>query len=147
MESTYNLSRFTQAHQMDYTCALQEIRNGRKESHWMWYIFPQLKGFGRSYNSEYYGLSGAEEAASFLADPYLGANLIEICEALLQLPEKDPVIVFDSYIDAQKLRSSMTLFQYVSQNESVFTEVLEKYFNGRIDYKTVKVLESIKSAP
>lgn len=143
MNNSYDLSRFTQAHRRDYACALREIRNGHKRSHWMWYIFPQLKGFGQSQTSEYYGISGADEAAAFLEDPYLGANLIEICRALLQLPGNDPVDIF-GYTDAIKLRSSMTLFQYVSQGETVFTEVLEKYFYGRPDSRTIKVLEYSK---
>lgn len=146
MEHTYDLSRFTAAHQRDYTCALQEIRGGRKYSHWMWYIFPQLQGLGRSSTSEYYGIRGKEEAAAFLADPYLGGNLREICQVLLQLPECNPANIF-GYTDAMKLRSSMTLFQCASREEPLFTQVLEKYFQGKPDCRTIRMLENPGGEP
>ena len=80
-----NLKRFTEAQYRDYEQALKEIKNGRKESHWMWYIFPQLKGLGRSYTSDFYGIENLDEAKAFLQDPYLGKNLQEIAAALLEL--------------------------------------------------------------
>lgn len=143
MENTYPLNRFVEAHRQDYARALGEIRNGKKCSHWMWYIFPQLRSLGKSPTAEYYGISGAEEAAAFLAHPYLGANLIEISQVLLQLPGNDPVRVFGQ-TDARKLRSSMTLFRYVSREETVFADVLEKYFDGKADHRTINILDSAK---
>ena len=91
-----DLSRFRDAHERDYLRALGEIRNGRKLSHWMWYIFPQLKGLGRSANSEYYGIRDLEEARAYLADPILGGHLITLCEALLTLETSDPAGVMGS---------------------------------------------------
>ena len=97
-----------------YEIALGEMRQGRKQSHWIWFVFPQLKGLGRSFNSEYYGLDGLEEARSFLAHPVLGQRLREVTEAALQHQEEDPVTLMGSRIDAVKLKSCMTLFDIVS---------------------------------
>ena len=135
MNETYDLSRFASAHRTDYDKALREIRNGKKESHWMWYIFPQLQGLGRSYQANYYGISGLGEAKAFLADPCLGAHLREISEALLGLETGDPGRVF-GYPDALKLRSCMTLFSAASDGPSVFDKVLEKYYGGVRDHAT-----------
>ena len=138
MEIKYDLSRFAEAHQRDYQTALSEIKRGRKTSHWMWYIFPQIKGLGFSSMSVYYGITDAGEARAFLDDPYLGANLREICEALYELGTSDALQVFGSP-DDMKLCSSMTLFDYVSGGE-IFGRVLNKFFCGRRDSRTLEKL-------
>ena len=135
----YDLSRFLAAQERDYAQALAEIRTGRKRSHWIWYIFPQLRGLGYSYNAEYYGIADAEEARQYLAHPVLGARLREITEALLELPESDSVRVMGRPDDL-KLCSSMTLFEYVSVQDSVFGKVLDKYYGGRRDAATLRML-------
>ena len=139
----YNIERFVQAQEYDYTEALNEIQNGRKESHWMWYIFPQLKQLGRSSVAQYYGIENLEEAAEYLAHPILGVRLREISEALLLLENNDPYQVMGG-IDGMKLRSSMTLFAEVAGYDSVFGKVLDKYFEGKKDEHTLRLLESGK---
>ena len=141
--SNYNLQKFVKEYETDYDTALREIRNGRKESHWMWYIFPQLKGLGMSYMAEYFGMSGIDEAKAFLNDPYLGIRIKEISSALLSLKTNDALAVMD-YPDNLKLKSSMTLFALASDsdtsNENVFKQVLDKYFNGEYDNLTIELL-------
>ena len=134
-----DLSRFRDAHERDYLRALGEIRNGRKLSHWMWYIFPQLKGLGRSANSEYYGIRDLEEARAYLADPILGGHLITLCEALLTLETSDSAEVM-GHPDDRKLRSSMTLFAAASDSLGIFRQVLEKYYQGKQDPRTLALL-------
>lgn len=134
-----DISRFTQAHKGSYDNALREIRNGRKESHWMWYIFPQIHGLGKSGISQYYAIQGIDEAKSFLKDSYLGGNLLEICRALLDLQEDNPRVVFGRP-DDMKLKSCMTLFAYISEDGSVFHQVLDKYFDGKTDKRTLSIL-------
>lgn len=134
-----DISRFTQAHKGSYDSALREIRNGRKESHWMWYIFPQIHGLGKSGISQYYAIQGIDEAKSFLKDSYLGGNLLEICRALLDLQEDNPRVVFGRP-DDMKLKSCMTLFAYISEDGSVFHQVLDKYFDGKTDKRTLSIL-------
>ena len=137
MESTFDLSRFVQAQKQSYPAALAEIRAGRKRSHWMWYIFPQLRGLGMSSTSLYYGVRGLEEARAILKDPCLGHNIREISAALLDLDTDNASDVF-GWPDDLKLRSSMTLFALVSEENSVFHRVLEKYFDGRMDPLTLE---------
>ena len=135
----YDLSRFTLAHKKDYSIALSEIRQGHKQSHWIWYIFPQLKGLGRSSTSEYYGMKDLNEAKAFLQDEYLASHLIEISSALLALQSDDARMVMGRP-DDMKLKSSMTLFHMANPDEPVFSQVLEKYFKGKPDYRTIKML-------
>lgn len=135
----FDLSRFIQAQQTHYETALREIRNGRKQSHWMWFIFPQLRGLGRSTTSEYYGIIDLEEARAFLRHPYLGKNLREITSALLSLDSQDAREVM-GWPDCMKLKSSMTLFVHASEDDKVFQDVLEKYYQGREDRKTLQML-------
>ena len=137
MNDIFHLSRFISAHQSYYDIALREIRRGRKESHWMWYIFPQLEGLGKSSTSQYYAIHGAEEAKAFLEDPYLGGNLLEISQALLHLDKNNIRDIFDPP-DDMKLKSSMTLFSFVDDSSAVFDTVLDKYFDGRRCRKTQK---------
>ncbi len=143
--SEYDLERFVLAQERDYPIALREMQAGRKESHWIWYIFPQQKGMGRSYNSQYYGLEGVDEAKAYMEHPVLGVRLREICRALLRNSGKDIRFVMGSGIDVVKLRSSMKLFDRVSPND-VFQEVLETFFCNKYalaQSKGILVLTSI----
>ena len=137
--SMNNLKRFTEAQYRDYDQALKEIRNGKKTSHWIWYIFPQLRGLGRSYMSDYYGIKDLEEAKAFLQNPYLGKNLKEISEALLELDSDNATQVM-GIPDNMKLKSSMTLFACADPETDVFEKVLEKFYNGQKDGQTLKML-------
>ena len=137
---TQRLNRFIDAQDRGgtYEAALAELRSGRKRSHWIWFVFPQVSGLGRSDTARFYALSGLDEAREYLAHPVLGPRLIEGAAALLSLPGSDPVAVMGA-TDAQKLRSSMTLFVHVSDHSerATFTAVLDKYFEGTEDEATV----------
>lgn len=135
----YDLSRFHKAQQDEYPGALSEIQKGRKQSHWIWYIFPQLKGLGYSTMSEYYGIQDLEEAKAYLADPILCAHLVEISEALLALDTNDPAEVM-GFPDDRKLCSSMTLFDAATETMDIFEKVLDKYFQGKKDSRTLAML-------
>lgn len=139
MNENYNLKRFKDAQHDVYQIALGELREGRKRSHWMWYIFPQLKHLGHSYNSRFYGLSGKDEAVAYLAEPVLGQRLREVSDVIFNLPTNDAYEVFGG-IDGMKLRSSMTLFDIVSPND-IFARVLDKYFNGQRDNRTLTIIK------
>ena len=124
----YDLDRFLAAQEADYANALDDMRHGRKRGHWIWYIFPQQKGLGHSYNSEYYGLEGLDEARAYLAHPVLGARLREISEALLtHAGKRDIDDIMGSSIDVLKLQTCMNLFNKVSPND-VFEKVLDAFF-------------------
>lgn len=133
------LNRFVDAQKNDYDTALHEIRNGRKRSHWMWYIFPQIAGLGMSSMSQRYAIKDIEEAEAYLNHPVLGKRLVEISNALLQLSEDDPHQIFGSPDDI-KLRSSMTLFAAVEGADPVFNKVLDKFFDGTQDQQTLTML-------
>jgi len=138
-----DLERFRDAHRRDFAQAYFEIQNGYKETHWMWYIFPQIQGLGRSSTAQYYAISDIEEAVEFLSDPYLGDNLRAISKELLSKSTNDAVDIF-GYIDAMKLKSSMTLFHVAGEmcdENRVFYDVLTKYFNGEFDEKTLELIE------
>ncbi|WP_288360625.1 DUF1810 domain-containing protein [uncultured Bacteroides sp.] len=135
----YNLQRFLDAQQGDYERALTEVRNGRKHSHWIWYIFPQLKGLGMSYNSQYYGISGKEEAEAYWAHPILGERLREITSAFLQLKGKTAQDVFGA-LDAMKVLSCMTLFNEVAP-DGLFQQVIEQYYRSETDEMTKRMLD------
>lgn len=137
---TYHLSRFltAQASYSQYKTALEEIRNGRKRSHWMWFVFPQLKGLGHSYNADYYGIAGADEARAYWLHPVLGDRLREITEALLLLDGLSARQIFGE-VDAMKLRSSMTLF-WTATDEGLFRKVLDKYYEGKMCDSTLEML-------
>ena len=136
----FDLSRFYKAQERDYEIALSEILAGRKQSHWMWYIFPQLKGLGHSGMADYYGINGLDEAAAYLADPVLREHLVRISSALLTLETSDPKEVMGSPDDL-KLKSCMTLFAAADPDEKVFTKVLEKYYGGETDKRTEMMLK------
>ena len=134
-----NLDRFLLAQEDNYERALQEVKNGNKTTHWMWYIFPQIIGLGSSSTAEYYAIKSIEEAKNYLNDEVLGSRLKEISSELLKLETNIPVLVFGE-IDALKLRSSMTLFDYVSENDSnIFIDVLDKYYDGKKDDLTIEI--------
>lgn len=133
-----DLSRFLKAQEQDYEQVLREIRSGRKRSHWMWYIFPQIQGLGFSPTAQYYAIRDLQEARDYLAHPVLGARLKEISSALLDLNGLSASEIF-GYPDDLKLRSSMTLFRMADLNEPVFLEVLEKYYDGKPDARTVEL--------
>ncbi|MBQ8836046.1 MAG: DUF1810 domain-containing protein [Clostridia bacterium] len=135
----YNLDRFIQAQGCSYKTALAEIKNGFKRTHWMWYIFPQLKELGRSSTAKYYGIENLEEAKMYLTHPVLGTRLKEISEALLKLETNDPYRVMGD-IDGLKLCSSMTLFAEVEGYDSVFGKVIDKYYAGQKDRNTLHIL-------
>lgn len=136
------LDRFIEANCKYYKTALAEIKNGKKESHWMWFIFPQIKGLGYSEISKYYAIQSRGEAEAYLAHTVLGKQLEEISEVLLDLETNDPVEVFGS-VDALKLQSSMTLFWSISGRE-VFGDVLLKYFGGYLDFGTMQILRTME---
>ena len=127
--SRCNLRKFEDAHNNIYTSALKEIQSGRKQSHWMWYIFPQLRGLGHSRNSDYYGIADRDEAMMFLHHPVLGKNLWEITMAMLAIDEKSADEILGG-IDALKFRSSMTLFNAVCP-DNIFAEALHKFYDGK----------------
>jgi uncharacterized protein (DUF1810 family) len=133
-----DLSRFLKAQEQDYEQALREIRSGRKRSHWMWYIFPQIQGLGFSPTAQYYAIRDLQEARDYLAHPVLGTRLKEISSVLLDLNGLSASEIF-GYPDDLKLRSSMTLFRMADLNEPVFLEVLEKYYDGKPDARTVEL--------
>jgi len=135
MEDKFNLERFMSAHKYSYENALREIIYGRKRTHWIWFIFPQLAVLGGSANAKYYGISGYDEAKAYLEHPILGARLKEVTTALLQHRGESVVDILGD-IDAVKVRSCMTLFDAVSPND-IFQEVLDAFYNGRSDKKTL----------
>ena len=131
----FDLERFVEAQNLVYDMALREIKEGQKRGHWIWFIFPQIKGLGHSYNSEYYGISGTKEAKAYLEHPLLGARLREISQAMLDCvnPSADDILGFP---DVLKVRSCMTLFDMVSPND-IFKQVLDKYYEGKLCDKTI----------
>ncbi|WP_162426991.1 DUF1810 domain-containing protein [Pontibacter pudoricolor] len=144
MPDNYNLNRFLEAQESTYQTALSEIRNGRKCSHWMWFIFPQVAGLGFSETSQFYAIKTIDEAAAYLNHPVLGKRLSEISEALLTIDGRSANQIFGSP-DDMKLKSSMTLFAAVSDADPVFRKVLEKYFNNQEDTKTLQLLKNNRS--
>jgi uncharacterized protein (DUF1810 family) len=144
MADRYYLARFRNAQDLGvYEKALEEIKSGRKMGHWMWFIFPQLRGFGHSRNTWFYGITCADEAKAYLADPVLGPRLREISEVLTELEQNDPQQVMGNP-DWLKLGSCMTLFDYVSPND-VFDRVLRKFYAGARDLKSLAMLKKTKA--
>lgn len=140
-----NLKRFTDAQRTDYGYALAEIQSGRKRSHWMWYIFPQITGLGHTEISKHYAIKDIQEATGFLLYETLGIRLVNICKALLKLPTGDASEVFGNP-DHLKLKSSMTLFDAVPATFPVFGQVLDKYYGGGRDQRTLDILKQQKAA-
>ena len=136
MSSEYNLERFIEAQKTSFEIALSEIKMGRKKSHWMWYIFPQVQGLGFSETSKFYAIKNIDEARAFLEHPVLGERLLRICNELLNLESNNAYNILGSPDDL-KLQSSMTLFSSLNINP-VFQKVLEKFFSGIEDDKTLE---------
>ena len=142
-----NLQRFIDAHAPIYQTVESELKNANKTSHWMWFIFPKLKGLGLSSKSQFYGIADRDEAIAYLNHPILGKRLLECCQILLSYHDKSAEQIFGG-IDSVKLKSSMTLFDKVygvANNHTinnVFESVLNQYFNGGKDLKTLELLES-----
>ncbi|MFL9831671.1 DUF1810 domain-containing protein [Flavobacterium sp. ARAG 55.4] len=134
------LTRFLEAQNQVYLKALSEIKKGQKETHWMWFVFPQLKGLGLSKTSVFYGINDLNEAQRYLSHPVLGKHLIEISTALSALKDKTATAVFGSP-DNLKLHSSMTLFAAVPNANPVFAQVLDTYFDGVPDNRTLELLQ------
>ncbi len=144
IDDHHRLSRFVKIQDTDnsYQIALQEIRQGKKESHWIWYIFPQHFKLGKSSMSMTYGIKSIDEARAYLNHPILGKRLIECCEALLAHKTRSAWEIFGS-IDCQKVKSSMTLFAHVAQDkESIFHKILAKHYNGDHDDLTLNLLSN-----
>ena len=134
-----NLNRFTVEHKRSFDRALVEIKSGRKRSHWMWYIFPQISGLGDSYMSRFFAIKSLDEARAFIGDEYLGGNLREISSALLDIESNNPRAVM-GVTDSMKLRSCMTLFLHATDDNGVFRAVLDKYYSGEEDKRTLELL-------
>jgi uncharacterized protein (DUF1810 family) len=141
MSDPFALQRFVDAQDSGgtYAQAVQELRSGHKQSHWMWFVFPQIAGLGRSPMAQHYAISGLDEARAYLDHPVLGPRLLECARALTELATSDAEAVFGS-VDAQKLHSSMTLFARAAPDEPVFADVLDRYFAGEVDTGTTSRL-------
>lgn len=160
-----SLNRFKEAQKEAYSEALKELQNGRKKSHWMWYIFPQIKGLGHSTLATYYAIEDMGEAIAYLEDEELYSNLVTLCEVLINLDEQDATKIFGT-TDAMKLKSSMTLFSYAAdfaetrhlqeesngmpnlfdksskyrETDQIFDQVLDKFYDDQKDYSTEEIL-------
>ena len=135
------LDRFIRAQEYNYSDALKEIKNGQKISHWMWYVFPQIKGLGKSDTAKWYAIKDLQEAKDYLNNEILSNRLEQICKALLDLDCNDAYKIFGSP-DDMKLKSSMTLFEIAAPENKIFERVLYKYFNGQRDQKTIEIISS-----
>ena len=136
----FDLNRFVLAQQQDYVIALDELTQGKKYSHWMWNIFPQIEGLGSSHIAQKYAISNAEEAKTYLDHPVLGMRILKCCEVLLDLDSSYTASEIFGFPDDLKLKSSMTLFASVSAEGSVFHQVVNQYFDGEFDSKTVDIM-------
>ena len=138
----YNLDRFIKEQQRDYATAYAELSQGRKRSHWSWWIIPQIVGLGITTTSYTYAIKSLDEAVAFLDHPYLGKNIREISKVLLELESNDATAIM-GYPDDLKLRSCMTLFAEADPNEDIFQKVLDKFFNGEKDERTLEILKTL----
>jgi len=143
MNDTYNLQRFVKEQTRDYSAAYMELSQGKKRTHWMWWIFPQIEGLGMTSTSRKYSIKSLAEAKAYLNHAYLGKNLRELCNILLKLEKNDATELL-GYPDNLKLCSSMTLFSEADPSEEVFRKVLDKFYNGEKDEKTLKILKELK---
>jgi uncharacterized protein (DUF1810 family) len=142
-EDPFDLERFLEAQEEKFDTARSELRRGSKSSHWMWFIFPQVQGLGRSSTAEFYAIKSRGEADAYLAHPVLGSRLLQCAEALLQVHGKSAREIM-GFPDDLKLRSSATLFSALSGPGSLFERLLERYFDGQPDEKTLAILSSWK---
>lgn len=145
MDDAVDLQRFVDAQDGGgtYACALAELHAGRKRTHWMWFVFPQLAGLGRSETARRYAISGRTQAHAYLEHPVLGPRLVEATRALLALDRPDPIATLGE-VDAMKLRSSMTLFEAVAPGDSPFRELLAIWFAGDRDLGTIELLDLLE---
>lgn len=139
----FQLTRFVNAQDKIYDRVLAELKDGRKRSHWMWFVFPQIEGLGSSSTTQYYSIKSLEEARQYLKHPVLGKRLRECTETILALEGLSASSIF-GYPDDLKLKSSMTLFAGVAEPQSVFSRALEKYYQGNPDERTVTLLARLK---
>jgi len=139
--SSSDLRRFTLAQEKVYNNVLSELTNGKKESHWMWYIFPQIVGLGASETAQYYSIKTQAEAFHYLHHPVLGKRLYECTKIVMSIKERSASEIF-GFPDDLKLKSSMTLFAYMSEQNSIFVQMLRHYFHGELDNKTLEILGS-----
>jgi uncharacterized protein (DUF1810 family) len=142
MEDKYNLQRFLSAQGDSIDGVMQELRRGQKLGHWMWYVFPQVKGLGRSPTAQQYAIQSEEEAVAYLKHPILGSRLIACTDAVNEHENITAEQIF-GYPDYLKFRSSMTLFEKVGGEGGAFTRALQKYFGGEPDMRTISILESM----
>lgn len=140
METVFNLNRFLEAQETKYNDALSEIKNGRKLTHWMWYIFPQIAGLGFTNFNVLYAIQNKEEATQYLNHPVLGKRLIEISKAVVEIEGKTALEIFGKP-DERKLKSSMTLFSIINDLNPIFQHVLDKYYKGMKDENTLKLIK------
>jgi uncharacterized protein (DUF1810 family) len=140
---TFDLKRFIRAQDSVYVHVLEELRSGRKRTHWMWYIFPQIDGLGYSATTRHYAIKSMAEARAYLNHPVLGSRLLECVDAILAIEGRSASEIL-GYPDDMKLQSSMTLFASVAGLDSVFVRVLNKYFQGALDRRTLQLLETMK---
>lgn len=138
-DDPFDLQRFVDAQRSTYTQALAELRAGRKRSHWMWFVFPQLVGLGSSPTAVRYAISGRAEALAYLAYPALGPRMQECTDAVLALDGTDAAAIFGS-VDARKFRSSLTLFAHLSPPGSVYERALARFFGGEPDERSLRIL-------
>lgn len=138
------LSRFLSAQQNIYPQVIKELQAGKKTTHWMWFIFPQIEGLGYSSTAKYYSIKDIEEAKEYINHPVLGKRLLECANILLSINNKSAEEIF-GYPDYLKLKSCITLFNYVAPEHKVFADVLQKYFAGQQDERTIHILQSMKS--
>ena len=139
MDDPFDLKRFVQAQQAVYAAVCAELHAGAKRSHWMWFIFPQLKGLGSSPSAQHYGVASLAEARAYLDHPLLGARLRECTRRLLLLEGRSAAAIF-GYPDELKLRSCLTLFERAAPQEELFSEALGKYYGGQPDPRTLELL-------
>jgi len=142
-DDPFDLGRFTEAQKSVYTDVLEELRSGRKRTHWMWFIFPQIDGLGFSPTARRYAIKSVEEAKRYLEHPVLGKRLVECAETVHAVQGLSASDIF-GYPDYLKLKSSMTLFAHVSDPGSVFERVLGKYYRGERDDKTLRILDTTR---
>lgn len=135
----FHLERFLEAQEASFAVALEELSEGQKRTHWIWYVFPQMKGLGTSPMSQRFGVSGLREARHYLAHPVLGARMREAVEAVLSHPGKGAEDMLGE-LDASKLRSCLTLFAQADPSEQLFQTALDRLYAGRADEKTLKLL-------
>lgn len=136
MDDPYNLQRFIEAQEPVYAQACAELRQGRKTGHWMWFIFPQIRGLGSSETAQSFAIASLDEAKDYLAHPVLGSRLRECAALVLQVDNKSVEQIF-GYPDNLKFHSSMTLFAQASEDNQVFMDALKKYFSGALDPQTL----------